>query len=161
MDNKRSDAMEKQVGGQHYKKHIGLQPWDIIDEYDLNYYEGNILKYLLREKSDRIEDLGKLIHYAEKELENLGKYPDETQALDDRIEKYEDSMLYDKVHMGIEGFKFDVSYETQIRESLRTSAYYLYEYNEDDSMSIHSRSEGKHNIHFDNYDEFKAWQIKG
>jgi len=34
---------------------------DIIDEYDLNYYEGNILKYLLRTKDNRIEDLKKLI----------------------------------------------------------------------------------------------------
>ena len=59
----------KQVGGDHYKKHE-IQPWDIIDEYDLNYYEGNILKYLLRNKTDRVEDLQKLIHYAEKEIEN-------------------------------------------------------------------------------------------
>lgn len=67
----RTAVMAKQVGGDHYNTHMGLQPWDIIDEYGLNYYEGNILKYLLREKSDRKEDLGKLIHYAEKELENL------------------------------------------------------------------------------------------
>lgn len=62
--------MKKQVGGDHYKKHEGLQPWNIIDAYRLNYYEGNILKYLLRDKTDRVEDLQKLIHYAEKELEN-------------------------------------------------------------------------------------------
>jgi len=63
---------EKQVGGNHYRDHK-IQPWDIIDEYGLNFYEGNILKYLLRKKGDRKEDLGKLIHYAEKELSNQEK----------------------------------------------------------------------------------------
>lgn len=62
----------KQVGGTHYAKHK-IQPWDIIDEYKLDFYEGNILKYLLRDKKDRIEDLEKLIHYAEKALENTKK----------------------------------------------------------------------------------------
>lgn len=59
----------KQVGGTHYAKHK-IQPWDIIDEYKLDFYEGNILKYLLRDKENRIEDLQKLIHYAEKAIED-------------------------------------------------------------------------------------------
>jgi len=59
-----------QVGGQHYKVHGSCQPWSIIDEYNLNFYEGNALKYLLRSKGDRIEDLQKAIHYLEKEIEN-------------------------------------------------------------------------------------------
>ena len=62
--------MSKQVGGDHYAKHK-IQPWHIIDEYDLNYYEGNVLKYLLRSKSNRVEDLHKAVHYLEKEIENL------------------------------------------------------------------------------------------
>ena len=61
---------DKQVGGDHYKRH-SIQPWDIIDEYGLDFYEGNALKYLLRDKEDRLEDLQKAIHYLEKELENL------------------------------------------------------------------------------------------
>lgn len=61
---------KKQVGGTHYAKHK-IQPWDVIDEYNLNFYEGNVLKYLLRDKNNRIEDLEKLIHYAEKALDNL------------------------------------------------------------------------------------------
>jgi len=67
-----SAVKEKQVGGNHYRDHK-IQPWDIIDEYGLNFYEGNILKYLLRKKGSRVEDIGKLIHYAEKELSNLEK----------------------------------------------------------------------------------------
>ena len=58
----------KQIGGDHYVK-FEIQPWNIIDCYSLNYYEGNILKYLLRSKENRVEDLQKLIHYAEKQIE--------------------------------------------------------------------------------------------
>jgi len=73
-------VMEKQVGGKHYKKHK-IQPWDIIDEYNLNYYEGNALKYLLREKENRVEDLGKSIHYLEKEILNLNYLEEEPNEL--------------------------------------------------------------------------------
>lgn len=68
----RTKAMLKQVGGEHYNKHGNIQPWDIIDNYGLNFYEGNALKYLLRSKGDRVEDLEKAKHYIEKEIENLG-----------------------------------------------------------------------------------------
>ena len=62
-----STINNKQVGGDHYKKNK-IQPWDIIDEYNLNFYEGNVLKYLLRSKGSREEDLQKAIHYLEKEV---------------------------------------------------------------------------------------------
>ena len=51
-----------QVGGDHYSRHT-IQPFDIINEYDLNFYEGNALKYLLRQKGDRVTDLRKARHY--------------------------------------------------------------------------------------------------
>lgn len=60
---------DKQIGGKHYKGKQ-IQVWDIIDEYNLSFYEGNALKYLLRRKDNRIEDLQKLIHYIEKQIEN-------------------------------------------------------------------------------------------
>lgn len=61
-------ARHSQVGGDHYSKH-GIQPWDVIDDYGLDFYEGNALKYLLRRKGDRVEDLQKAIHYLQKEIE--------------------------------------------------------------------------------------------
>jgi len=55
-----------QVGGNHYSKHT-IQPFDIIDEYKLGYYEGNVLKYLLRHKDKGgVEDIDKAIHYLNK-----------------------------------------------------------------------------------------------
>ena len=61
-------ATEKQIGGDHYLKHT-IQPWEIIDDYMLDFYEGNVLKYLLRTKGDRVEDLQKAKHYLEKLIE--------------------------------------------------------------------------------------------
>lgn len=57
-----------QVGGKHYT-HFEVQPWDIIDIYGLSFYEGNVLKYLLRKKGSRIEDLQKAKHYLERMIE--------------------------------------------------------------------------------------------
>ena len=62
----------KQVGGNHYKDH-DIQPWNIIDCYNLDFYEGNVLKYLLRTKGDRLEDLQKARHYLDKIIEGYVK----------------------------------------------------------------------------------------
>ena len=60
---------EKQIGGNHYAKYK-IQSFDIIDEYKLNYYEGNVLKYLLRHKEkEGAKDIKKAIHYLEVILE--------------------------------------------------------------------------------------------
>lgn len=61
-------ARDGQVGGNHYRKYK-IQPWDVIDEYGLDFYAGNALKYLLRDKKDRLEDLKKARHYLEKLIE--------------------------------------------------------------------------------------------
>ena len=64
-------ANSYQVGGSHYKGH-GIEPWDIIEAWGLNFWEGNALKYLLRRGkpgTSRAEDLQKAIHYLEKCLE--------------------------------------------------------------------------------------------
>lgn len=56
---------DKQINGNHYSKHK-IQVWDIVTEYELNFFEGNILKYLLRRKDNRKLDLLKAQHYLEK-----------------------------------------------------------------------------------------------
>ena len=55
--------MDSQVGGDHYSKYK-IQVVDIIDDHKLDFYEGNILKYLLRYKDKNgVQDLYKLEHY--------------------------------------------------------------------------------------------------
>ncbi len=62
------EARDFQIGGDHYRKHK-IQVWDIADEYDLNYFEGAILKYLLRIKGNRLEDLKKARHTLDRLIE--------------------------------------------------------------------------------------------
>ena len=63
-------ARDSQVGGSHYSRHE-IQPWDVVDEYGLDFYAGNVLKYLLRagRKGSRVEDLKKARHYLGKLIE--------------------------------------------------------------------------------------------
>ena len=58
------------IGASDYSKKK-IQPWDIIDEYELDFYEGNILKYLLRTKGSRKEDIEKIQHYVVKILADI------------------------------------------------------------------------------------------
>lgn len=61
-----------QIGGSHYAKHK-TQPWDLVDEYGLDFYEGNALKYLLRWKDKGgVEDLKKCRHYLDRLIEKNG-----------------------------------------------------------------------------------------
>lgn len=49
---------------EHYRGSGGLQPFDVIDAYGLDFYSGNLLKYLLRYKSTgNATDLDKARHY--------------------------------------------------------------------------------------------------
>ena len=63
-------ASDTQVGGDHYRLRA-IQPWDVIEEYDLDFFEGNVIKYLLRSKGDRKTDLLKAAHYQQKKIELL------------------------------------------------------------------------------------------
>lgn len=48
----------------HYASSNGLQPFDIIDAFGLDFYEGCVIKYLLRwRKKDGVDDLKKARHY--------------------------------------------------------------------------------------------------
>ena len=58
------DALKKQVGGEHYKEHA-IQPIQFINERRLDFAVGNVVKYLVRNKGSRLEDLEKAYHYIE------------------------------------------------------------------------------------------------
>ena len=63
-------ARERQVAGNHYAS-MTIQPWDVIEEYGLDFYRGNVLKYLLRadRKGAKLEDLKKARHYLDRVIE--------------------------------------------------------------------------------------------
>jgi hypothetical protein len=65
------DAMTKQVGGTHYKD-MAIQPVEFIIANGLGFCEGNIIKYTCRYKQKNgVEDLRKVIHYAEMLIASL------------------------------------------------------------------------------------------
>ena len=57
-------VLEKQVGGSHYKK--GIQPWQYVEANQLDFFEGNVVKYVTRSRQKNgLEDLLKAQHYIE------------------------------------------------------------------------------------------------
>jgi hypothetical protein len=61
----------KQEGGDHYMKHK-IQPYTFITANDLSFFQGNVIKYVVRYKDKNgVEDLKKIIHYCELEIESL------------------------------------------------------------------------------------------
>ena len=65
-----SNPMDYQVGGHHYKD-CGIQPVDYIFKNNLDYFEGNVVKYITRhrKKGEGRKDVEKAIHYAQMILE--------------------------------------------------------------------------------------------
>ena len=66
-------ATDKQIGGSHYKGYK-IQPIEFIVANKLDFIQGNIIKYALRNKAGENPDekWNKIIHYCElaKELKN-------------------------------------------------------------------------------------------
>jgi hypothetical protein len=61
-------ANERQVGGTHYRNKI--QHWDWVASNELDYFQGQITKYVSRWKNKNgIEDLEKAQHFLEKYIE--------------------------------------------------------------------------------------------
>lgn len=57
-------VLKKQVAGSHYKK--GIQPWEYIEANKLDFFEGNVVKYVTRNRrKNGLEDLLKAQHYIE------------------------------------------------------------------------------------------------
>lgn len=57
----------------HYKTREvnGMDVIDLIKHFNLNFNEGNILKYLLRDKGDDINDMRKITDYSIRETKHL------------------------------------------------------------------------------------------
>jgi hypothetical protein len=66
-------ANDRQVGGKHYGN-AKYQHWDIVADHDLDYFQAQIIKYVMRwKKKNGRQDLLKAQHFLEKylELENV------------------------------------------------------------------------------------------
>ena len=64
----KSEANKKQVNGDHYK--LPIQVWDFIASNNLDFFQGNIIKYVVRHaKKNGKDDLKKAKHYIDKLIE--------------------------------------------------------------------------------------------
>lgn len=64
-----ADPNAVQVGGTHYGL-TALQHWDVVQLFKLDYFQGNISKYLFRwREKGGVQDLEKARHYLDKYIE--------------------------------------------------------------------------------------------
>jgi len=72
-----SDPYDTQVGGDHYKK-MKIQPSEFINKNEMQFAEGNAIKYICRHGSKgRLQDLEKAKHYIDMIIER--DYADEAK----------------------------------------------------------------------------------
>ena len=66
-------AIDRQIGGKHYQ--LPISPLKFILANNLNFVDGNIVKYAVRNKKGESlkEKYNKIIHYAELGKELLGE----------------------------------------------------------------------------------------
>ena len=62
-------ALNTQIGGTHYKGKI--QPIELIASHNLDFFDGNIVKYAVRQKKGEnpAERYSKIIHYCKLAME--------------------------------------------------------------------------------------------
>lgn len=78
MQTEKENIRNYNVGNSNYSKHA-IQPWDIWEEYDLNPWDADIVKRVLRTKEEpgmsfeeaRIMDYEKIIHICKKRIDML------------------------------------------------------------------------------------------
>ena len=69
-DLKPSSANSRQVAGSHYRSDI--QHWDFVVANQLDYFQGQITKYVVRwKKKNGVDDLLKAQHFLQKYIETV------------------------------------------------------------------------------------------
>ena len=62
---------DKQIGGSHYQHYL-IQPYEFISKNELTFFQGNVVKYVLRYPyKNGIEDLEKIKHYCDLEIKKI------------------------------------------------------------------------------------------
>jgi len=64
--------MEQDSGPKHYT-YAAIQPIDVVEEWDLDYCLGSVLKYIgrHRHKGTPIKDLKKALWFLQRKIDNL------------------------------------------------------------------------------------------
>ena len=77
------DVRSYNIGASDYAKHK-IQPWDIWEEYNLNPWDADIVKRVLRTKKgeDRRTEYLKIIHNCEERLRQLNLKSEDSKNLE-------------------------------------------------------------------------------
>jgi Protein of unknwon function (DUF3310) len=83
-------ANDRQVGGHHYA--ASQQHWDYVFANDLDYFQGQITRYVTRwKKKDGLQDLRKALHFLEKYIElEEGRIIDPEETMNHSIGEADD-----------------------------------------------------------------------
>ena len=65
------EAFPQEKGPKHYKNYV-IQPYEFRSKNDLSYFQGVVIKYVVRYlMKDGVQDLKKIIHYCELEIKKI------------------------------------------------------------------------------------------
>ena len=65
------EAFPQEKGPKHYKNYV-IQPYEFISKNDLSFFQGVVIKYVVRYlMKDGVQDLKKIIHYCEVEIKKI------------------------------------------------------------------------------------------
>lgn len=68
------DQNDIQIGGDHYKVPGQTEHWDFVWQHDLDYFQGQITKYVTRwKKKGGLKDLQKARHFLDKYIELISR----------------------------------------------------------------------------------------
>lgn len=69
-----NDVRDHNIGKSDYSRRL-IQPWTIILEYNLNYWDGDVVKRVLRTKEgdSRLLDYEKIIHICQERIRQIKK----------------------------------------------------------------------------------------
>ncbi|WP_455107133.1 DUF3310 domain-containing protein [Porphyromonas sp.] len=77
--------LRQQIGGSHYKDMV-FQPISLISLLDLDFFQGNVVKYVSRHRlKDGVRDLAKAKHYCQMAMELDGKKEPDAVLLSEAI----------------------------------------------------------------------------
>lgn len=72
IENSENDVRLYNIGSSNYSSHV-IQPWSIWQDYNLNPWDADIIKRVLRVKKDtpRKEDYEKIIHICKERIRQI------------------------------------------------------------------------------------------
>lgn len=109
-------SLKTQVGGTHYSV-LAQQPIELIVRLNMNFIQGSILKYISRNKDNKLQDLEKALHYCQLGLDfpkysnKSNKHCGDNHNAKNKIIKYVDQNNLSDIHISIIYYTWEFDYK--------------------------------------------------